>query len=94
MKYIEYINLGFERYDLNDSVEFNETGYGGFSLERVINDKLSICVTSGNLDRPKLYIKKRGQVVYHIVSIPVEAVVDLLHNGVEYKFEDNVTLAC
>lgn len=94
MKYEMYIRLGFKRYDSNDWLEFNETGYGGFSLEKVINDKLSICVTSGNLDSPKLYIKKMGQDAYHIINIPTEAVVDLLHGGIECKLVDVLESDC
>lgn len=94
MKYKMYIDLGFKRHDSDDHVEFNETGYGGFSLEKVISDKLSIFAISGDLDKPKLYIKKRNQDTYHIIEITGEIVMDLLHKEVEYNLGDNVTLSC
>lgn len=94
MEYKKYIDLGFKRHDLDDQVEFNQTGYRGFSLEKTINEKLSICVASGELDKPKLYIKKRGQQTNHIIDITDEIVMDLLHKEVDYYLGDNVPKAC
>ena len=42
MTYQDYINLHFTRWDVNDSVEISQTGYGGFHLERKINDRIPI----------------------------------------------------
>lgn len=92
MDYKKYIDLGFKRHDLDDQVEFNQTGYKGFSLEIDVNDKLRICVTSGNLDKPKLYIKKMDKDTYHIIDITSEAVLDLLSKN-NYT-EDNFTRSC
>lgn len=92
MDYKKYIDLGFKRYDLNCGVEFNQTGYKGFSLEIDVNDKLRICATSGELDKPKLCIKKRDKDTYHIIHITSEAVLDLLSKN-NYT-EDNITRAC
>ena len=92
MDYKKYIDLGFKRYDLDDQVEFNQTGYMGFSLEKIINEKISICATSGNLDKPKLYIKKRNRDTYHIISITDDIIIDLLNEN-NYT-EDNFTRAC
>ena len=92
MDYKKYIDLGFKRYDLDDKVEFNQTGYRGFSLEKIINEKISICATSGNLDKPKLYIKKRNRDTYHIISITDDIIIDLLNEN-NYT-EDNFTRAC
>ena len=92
MNYKKYIELGFKRYDLNCSVEFNQTGYRGFSLEIDVNDKLRICVTSGDLDKPKLYIKKRNKDTYHIIDISFEVVLDLLSKD-NYE-EENFNKAC
>ena len=78
MEYHEYIDLGFKRHDLSCSVEFKRTGYYGFSLEKKINKKQSIVVTSGELDKPKLYIKKKDNDSYHIIPITPEAVIDLV----------------
>lgn len=58
MKYIDYVRMGFERTEMNCEVEFNETGYRGFALELKINDRMMVCVSSGNLDTPKLYISR------------------------------------
>ena len=92
MDYKKYIDLGFKRYDLDDQVEFNQTGYRGFSLEKIISEKISICATSGNLDKPKLYIKKRNRDTYHIISITDDIIIDLLKEN-NYT-EDNFTRAC
>lgn len=78
MNYSKYIELGFKRHDMNCSVEKKQTGYGGFSLEIDVNEKLAICATSGNLDKPKLYIKKRNKDEFHIIDITDEIVIDLL----------------
>jgi len=78
--YKRYIDLGFKRTDLSDNVEFRQTGYYGFTLEKKVNKKLSIAVCSGELDLPKLYIKKRYSETYHIMKIDFETVEDLLYN--------------
>ena len=77
MKYQNYIDLGFKRTEMNCNVEFRETGYGGFALEKKVNKRLSVCVESAQLDKPKLYIKKQNSETYHIIPISPEAVVDL-----------------
>ncbi len=79
MEYQEYIKLGFTRGDTNDSVEFKRTGYSGFYLEKKVNKRLSISVNAGELDRPKLYLKKYGQETCHIFNITGEMVRDLLY---------------
>ena len=78
MTYKDYIELGFKRTDMNDGVEFAQTGYYGYCLSKKINKKLSISVCGGELDKPKLYIKKQNSETYHIVQISTEAVRDLL----------------
>ena len=77
MKYANYIELGFERTNMNCGVEFSETGYHGFALEKDINENMLVSVTSGDLDKPKLYIRKRNSDSYHIMLIPTGTVVDL-----------------
>ena len=77
MDYQKYIDLGFKRTDLSCAVEFMQTGYYGFCLEKMINKRQLVCVTSGELDKPKLYIKKRNSETYHILPISTEAVIDL-----------------
>lgn len=83
MNYQDYIDLGFKRYDMNDAVEERQTGYGGFSLEKVVFSNVSIGVCSGELDKPKMYIKKRDSETNHIIQITPEAVKDLLSVKVE-----------
>ena len=77
MEYQKYIELGFKRTELSCAVEFRQTGYHGFSLEKMINKRQLVCVTSGELDKPNLYIKKRNSETYHIIPISTEAVIDL-----------------
>lgn len=82
MNYQDYIDLGFTRHDMNDSVEEKQTGYGGFSLERVVFSNVSIGVCSGELDKPKMYIKKRDSETNHIIQITPEAVKDLMEGRI------------
>ena len=77
MEYQKYIELGFTRVDTNDNVEFKQTGYHGFVLEKEISNTLLVSVNSGELDKPKLYIKKRDSETYHIIPILTEVVIDL-----------------
>lgn len=86
MDYQEYIDLGFKRVEMNDSIEFRQTGYTGFALNKKITEKLSIEATSGDLDKPKMYIKKSNGYSYHVISITPSAVVDLCSvDQQEYK---------
>lgn len=80
MEYQEYIDLGFERTDMNDNVELRRTGYYGYCLEKKLSYKIMVCVSYGELDKPKLYIKKTGQECYHIIQITGEMVKDLFNN--------------
>ena len=78
MNYQQYIDLNFLRTEMSCGVEFSRSGYYGFSLEKVIGNGMMICVTSDNLDNPKLYIKKRDADQYHIIPIPAQAVLDIV----------------
>jgi hypothetical protein len=86
MNYKEYIKLGFKRTDMSDSLEFNRSGYYGFCLTKHISDKMMVEVSSEDLGKPKLYIKKRGSETYHIVLIPTEAVIDLFTNDETFEY--------
>jgi len=77
MDYQKYIDLGFERIELDCKVEFKQTGYYGFALEKKLSKKHMVCVSSGELDKPKLYIKKRNSETYHIIQVSPEVVIDL-----------------
>jgi len=91
MEYQKYIELGFERTEISCGVEFKKTGYSGFALEKKVNKRQRVCVTSGELDKPKLYIKKRNSETYHIVPILPEAVIDLF---LKVKNIDHIHTAC
>ena len=80
MDYKKYIELGFTRTDMNDTVEFNQTGFGGFTLVKELKNNQSIEISSGGLTTPHLYIKKKGKDAYHIIRISDECVVDLCHH--------------
>lgn len=77
MEYQEYIKLGFIREDFDDRIEFQQTGYYGFCLTKKINDKMSVEVCGGELDKPQLCINKQGSGLVHRVAISCEAVIDL-----------------
>lgn len=78
MKYEEYIKLGFERTDMNDSVVFAQIGYGGFYLIKEITPKLSIEVYSDDLSDPRLLIHKKAEGYVNRIKITPEHVRDLL----------------
>ncbi len=79
MNYKKYIDLGFERTDLNDEIEFMETGYHGFCLQKTINESLTIYVYNGELNKPKLKIGK-DDTDYETVLITPDAVIALVKN--------------
>ena len=60
MKYIDYINRGFERCEMNDTVQYEETGYKGYYLKKELTKNATIEVYDSELDMPKLYIKAKG----------------------------------
>ena len=82
MNYQDYIDLGFKRTDMDDNVEFRQTGYYGYNLEKKINKTTLLVVHSSELDKPRLYIKKKnnllGYETYHIIVITPEIVKDLV----------------
>jgi hypothetical protein len=79
MEYQDYINLGFERIELDDNVEFKQTGYHGFMLEKILCDTTSIFVSSGSLENPKMYIYKNAEKdTCHILQLTPEMVKSLL----------------
>ena len=68
MKYIDYINRGFERCEMNDTVQYNETGYKGYYLKKKLTKKVTIEVSDMELDKPNLYIEqKEGE----FISLPL-----------------------
>ncbi len=83
MEYRKYIELGFERTDMADEVEFRQTGFYGFSLELQFKKGISIGVSSTELDKAHLYIKKRNSDTYHILQITDECVLDICNNNLK-----------
>lgn len=77
MRYIDYINLGFKRCDINDVVEVENTGYSGFYLSKRVSKHATVFVSYGSLDKPKLYIDRPGRDECHIVPLEVGTVMDL-----------------
>ena len=59
MKYIDYVDRGFERNDMNDNVLYRETGYTGYFLRKELTENATIEVYDSELDMPKLYIKEK-----------------------------------
>ena len=77
MKYEDYIKLGFKRHDMDDNVEFKLTGYYGFYLRFDLNKKASIQVYNGELDKPKLYVKKPTSDSFYITILTKEQLINL-----------------
>jgi hypothetical protein len=57
MTYQQYIDLGFERIEIKDAVEFNRTGVHGFVLTKILEGGYGIEVAWDELDCPKLFRK-------------------------------------
>ena len=74
MYYKDYIKLGFRRTDMNDSVEFDQTGYPGYILTKQLAKGVSIELCAGELDSPKLYIKKNFDGDCIVLPITIEQV--------------------
>ena len=86
MDYQQYISLKFERYDLNDTVEFKKSGYRGYALTYKLSEDLLIQVHGGELDKPMLLMrKKQDRDSYHYLPITTDRValliVDYLKQG-------------
>ena len=82
MTYNEYIELGFERGDINDPVELRNTGYSGYWLECKLKKGLLISTSFGELDKPKLYIKRKNDSeTYTIIPITDDIVRDLIKSN-------------
>jgi hypothetical protein len=54
--YEKYINLGFQRLDIEDTVEFKRYGYSGFLLIKKFKH-VFIQVYWMELDKPELWVK-------------------------------------
>ena len=76
MRYQEYIDMGFERYDLNCSVEKAATGYGGYSLVYELTKTAFIEVVYPELDKRKLHLKKSDEL--HIPNVIIEITKDIM----------------
>ena len=80
MKYIDYINMGFERIELNDTVQFEETGYKGYYLIKNLTKKVTIQVWDSDLDNPVLHIEPKE---WDFISLPFTP--ELVMNWYEKK---------
>jgi len=78
MWYENYIELGFDRIEMNDEVEFRKTGYRGYILVKKITDKITIEVDWENLDKPRLLIHKPIEGQVHRIELTSEIVKDLI----------------
>lgn len=79
MNYQEYIDLGFERIDINDEVSFERNGYKGFILTKKLRKGVNIEVCSDNLDQPRLYIEKKDHdIECFILRLNKDMIIELL----------------
>ena len=82
MRYKKYIDLGFKRYDLNDNVVMERTGYKGYYLTYELNEKALIEIYWDELDSPKLFIKKNNDSnTFCSIKITAEQVLNILTNN-------------
>ena len=79
MNYKEYIELGFTRHDLEDSVEMDNTGYGGYILIYQLNKKILIEVYYDELQTPRLYVDKKDN-KSSIIDLSIEQLIKLVNN--------------
>ena len=79
MNYQEYIDLGFERIDINDEVSFERNGYKGFILTKKLRKGVNIEVCSDNLNQPRLYIEKKDHdIECFILRLNKDMIIELL----------------
>ena len=79
MTYKNYIKLGFDRSDLDCSVMLNNTGYGGFTLTKLLKNKSIIQVVSDDLENPQLLVPYRTEWDrYYYVNITTEIAESLI----------------
>ncbi len=79
MNYQEYIDLGFERIDINDEVSFERNGYKGFILTKKLRKGVNIEVCSDNLGQPRLYIEKKDHDIENfILRLNKDMIIELL----------------
>ena len=79
MNYQEYIDLGFERIDINDEVSFERNGYKGFILTKKLRKGVNIEVCSDNLYQPRLYIEKKDHdIECFILRLNKDMIIELL----------------
>ena len=79
MNYKEYIDLGFERIDINDEVSFERNGYKGFILTKKLRKGVNIEVCSDNLGQPRLYIEKKDHdIECFILRLNKDMIIELL----------------
>lgn len=82
MNYKDYIDLGFERIDTYDKVQFERTGNESFILVKKLNKKASIEVWCDELNKPKLYIdKKNGELPSYSLDLRIYQLKELLGLG-------------
>ena len=87
MRYQEYIDLGFERYDLNCSAEKAATGYGGYQLTYALTKTAAIVVVYPKLNKHKLYLSADENLECRnvIVDITEDLMLDLIAKAKEAK---------
>ena len=78
MRYQEYIDLGFERWNINCSVMKAETGYEGYSLQYQLTKTAFIEVVFSELDKRKLHLTKSEEFYNVIVDITEDIMLDLI----------------
>lgn len=81
MNYQDYIGLGFEPTNQDSQGEFNESGFVGFSLVKKIDKNVAIMASSGELDKPKIFIllESRNAIVVHTTCEDVQNIVKKLN---------------
>lgn len=90
MLYEQYIKLGFKRTDTQDAVEFKQTGYHGFILNKQLNINCQISVCHHELDKPKMYISKENTCTCHVVQLTPDMVFDLFRNIPDLSYIDDI----
>jgi len=77
--YTKYIELGFEREEIDDKVVHNDTGYYGYILEKKLNCNITIQVCYPELEKPILLVKKANKSdEWHWIYIDFEKVKSFL----------------
>jgi hypothetical protein len=78
------MDLGFNRIELNDTVEKDLNGYTGFALEKQITENIKVYVHWLKLEKPLLVVMSNSDYIHQLELHP-DVVRDMFTKHEEYE---------